>query len=1473
MKKAVWNKLFAIGLSVAVAVTGFAGGFASPKRAEASGEAITVAQAISKKSGTAAVEGYIVAHTTGTNSYDTIAPFGNDYNFALADSASETSAANIMPVKLDSAFRSTYGLKTNPSLIGTKVRVTGALKEYFSVPGMQNVTAMEFVSGGGEPGGGGPGGENPGGENPGGDGLLTIAEARTRSVTTDVYVQGVVLADNAAIGAGKLNTFIYDGTAGINLYNNSDDGFPALEAGDLVRVRGKLVEYRNLLEIVPAAGGITVVSEGALPTPQSIEIADLSDEYEGELVTLKAYVTSKPGSPSGGGYNVSAIDNAFKGTTIRVMEGTNAIGSLELNKWYHITGVAGQYDSYQVFPRSAADIVLADPQDPKPMPSQQFTESTVASVHDGDTIHLQSPVLGATKVRMLSMDTPELTYEGQSQGAYAELATNELKKLLPAGQKVSVEVGAEPFDAYGRLLAHVWLVDDEGNRTLDVNREMVRLGMAVPYFIYPNLEHFEEYSEAGAEAIANGNGIWNPSNPIDELPYEFRFNLRNGPDKYVGDYFTKKYVEPDEWESINAENRVFFFEESDAIAAGYAKQGTEPTENIKLQLLSVNDLHGKIDQTYEVEGQEGVNLGRMDYVAAYLKQRESQEPNTWIVHPGDMVGGSSPISALFQDEPTVQLMESIGFDVGTVGNHELDEGTAEMLRLINGGDHPNGTANYDGIDFPMVAANMVYKANGETVLDPYTILEVEGVKVGFIGIVTPATANMVIPEGIQDIRFTDPADAVNEAVAELEAQGVKAIVVLAHLDATQAENGTITGPSADLANEVNDQVDIIFAAHNHMKVNGLVDDKLIVQGWEYGKAFVDVDVEISPTTKDIVSKEAEIVDVVQSAITPDADAAAILDHYGALVEPILNEVVGVAAKEMTGKYGVKGVIGDNAIGNMLADGMKAAMNSDFALMNGGGIRDTIDAGDITWGELFNVQPFNNVLVKVTITGADLRAIMNAQLTQQFGPDYSISGFKYTWDGATTKVVDLLLPNGTPINENAEYTLTVNNFMLTATGDKYLPIGQLSENPITGPEDLEATVAFVKSFSGPLDYEAEGRISEIVVNPGIPKVMTVAEARAAAAGTAAIVEGIATSASGGWGNKGFYLQDATGGLYAFQNTIDVAAGDKVKVTGKTGEFNQEFQLADAVVEKLGTEAVPTPLTVSPGQVGAGNSGQLVEIQGATISNLKSLNSYGTFEFLATKGAESVLVRVDNRTGLKFDNFAFENGDVVNVKGISSNYNTTVQLKPRGVADVVEGTASTDRNDVEIVGPDAAKPGETFTLTIQSPNAHEMYGFDLEIVYDPAILTLLDNGIGMHGDVQGWFPLEMIDDNGTIHATATMTGEAPGLTGDIGLIELRFAAKQTLGSTAVKITTKSVLADASMALYEVEREIAKSVAIARSADVYDNNDGKIDFLDVTYLAKHLNKSATEPDYAKFDLNGDQTIDVVDLVIVFQAYKEAK
>lgn len=506
--------------------------------------------------------------------------------------------------------------------------------------------------------------------------------------------------------------------------------------------------------------------------------------------------------------------------------------------------------------------------------------------------------------------------------------------------------------------------------------------------------------------------------------------------------------------------------------AGY--QLYELDQNVQVQLLGINDLHGQLDYSTKVNGEV---VGGIEYLAAYLKQREALNPNTLMLHAGDAVGASRPVSALLQDEPTIRFLNEIGFDLGTIGNHEFDEGVAEMLRLIEGGTHKNTVEKYgkfEGASFPYVAANVVYEKSGKLVLDPYVIKEVAGVKIGFIGVVTTDTPNIVTASGVAGVKFTDEVEAINKYTAELKGKGIEAIVVLAHNPGTSATDGSKpTGEVVEFANTVDDEVDVIIGAHDHKYLNSTVDGKLLVQSYSYGTAFSDIDLSINPDNGEIVAKKAEIVSTFQKNITPDAKIKAELAEYQADIAPITGEVVGEAAVELTR---TANDAGESALGNLIADSMRDATKADFAFMNSGGIRDNLNKGPITWGELFAIQPFGNDVVTLTVTGEQIRTLLNQQFAADRNRIMAISGLKYTWSPGKPlgeKVLDIFLPNSKKIDPKANYTIAVNNFMADG-GDGYTILKQGKDRKVW-MTDLDALINYVKAQKQPISAAIEGRI--------------------------------------------------------------------------------------------------------------------------------------------------------------------------------------------------------------------------------------------------------------------------------------------------------------------------------------------------------------------------------------------------------------
>ncbi|MGM7700410.1 lamin tail domain-containing protein [Pseudalkalibacillus sp. Hm43] len=290
--------------------------------------------------------------------------------------------------------------------------------------------------------------------------------------------------------------------------------------------------------------------------------------------------------------------------------------------------------------------------------------ATVDYVKDGDTIMLQSPVRGADEVRFLGIDTPEtFVSNGKDPGnqidPHGNAATNYLKSILPSGTQITLVTGQEEVDGFGRLLAYVF----KGN--MDVNRAILENGHAISYFIWPFEDaKFEDYRGAMLTAMNNNVGVWDASNPLEELPFEYRDRMFNDqPDKYVGNYFTKEYVTPLNYTQVPIEDRVFFFTEQDAQSAGYTCDcsGGGGTASDELLIQEVyydaegSDSAGEYLEIYNTSNET------LDISGYILKDNYStfNLPNGTTIDPGQylvVARDASGFNSLFGFNPDVSGM-------------------------------------------------------------------------------------------------------------------------------------------------------------------------------------------------------------------------------------------------------------------------------------------------------------------------------------------------------------------------------------------------------------------------------------------------------------------------------------------------------------------------------------------------------------------------------------------------------------------------------------------------------------------------------------------------------------------------------------------------------------------------------------------------------------------------------------------------
>jgi 5'-nucleotidase len=526
-----------------------------------------------------------------------------------------------------------------------------------------------------------------------------------------------------------------------------------------------------------------------------------------------------------------------------------------------------------------------------------------------------------------------------------------------------------------------------------------------------------------------------------------------------------------------------------------------------VRLLAINDFHGNLSAGKFVAGRP---VGSAPVLAAYLRQAsEGNEDATFLVHAGDHVGASPPVSALLQDEPSITFLNLMANRscseyfranpfcniVGTAGNHEFDEGKDELLRLIYGGDHPKGPflePHWRGAVYPMISANVIRTGSGKTLLPPYSIKYFRGIPIAFIGAVLKATPTIVTPTGVAGLEFLDEAEAINKQAGHLRRLGIRAMVVLIHQGGFQpgysgpTDSGAsqVTGEIRNIVANLSDDIDVVVSGHTHAFTNAIVENQhgkamLVTQAFSAGTAFGQVDLEIDRKTRDVVGMTGQIITTWADAgpgLTPDPTVREMVEKAEAVVAPLVNRIIGTAS---TSILSAQNAAGESALGDLLADAQRASVDADFGFMNPGGIRADLNAGTITWGALFTIQPFANDVVKLRLTGAQVYTLLNQQWVGQTSPRMlQVSGLTYTWDNSLpvgSKVLEVLRA-GVPLGLEDEYTVACNSF-IAAGGDNFLVLKDGAEK-VVGPVDLDALVGFISGLTQPIHYEVEGRITRL-----------------------------------------------------------------------------------------------------------------------------------------------------------------------------------------------------------------------------------------------------------------------------------------------------------------------------------------------------------------------------------------------------------
>ncbi len=539
---------------------------------------------------------------------------------------------------------------------------------------------------------------------------------------------------------------------------------------------------------------------------------------------------------------------------------------------------------------------------------------------------------------------------------------------------------------------------------------------------------------------------------------------------------------------------------------GAASAAPSKPGQVEVQILALNDFHGNLQPPAGSSGRVGtIDAGGAEYLATHLRNLEAENPNTVIVAAGDLIGASPLLSALFHDEPTIEAFNHMGLDLVAVGNHEFDEGVTELLRMQKGGCHPvDGCQDGDpfkGADFQYLAANVVYRDNGRPILPAVKIRNFRGVHVAFIGMTLEGTPSIVTPSGISTVNFLDEAETVNRLVVEIKKKGIETIVVLIHeggqpLAGTGFNdcNGGVSQPIVDIVTNFDDEVDVVVSGHTHQPYNCTIDGKLVTSAFSFGRLVTDIDLVIDRATGEVISNIATNK-IVTRDVAKAADLTSLIDKYNAVAAPLANRIIGTITADI---LRAANPAGESALGDVIADAQLAATapaglgDAVIAFMNPGGIRADLTYasspagegdGNVTYGESFTVQPFGNSMVTLSLTGAQIDAVLEQQFDNPAPGQLRIlqvsAGFSYAWSasapvGSKVDPASIML-NGVPLDPAASYRVTVNSFLADG-GDNFSVLAQ-GTNRLGGAVDTDALSDYFAANS-PVAPGPQNRIIQV-----------------------------------------------------------------------------------------------------------------------------------------------------------------------------------------------------------------------------------------------------------------------------------------------------------------------------------------------------------------------------------------------------------
>ena len=520
--------------------------------------------------------------------------------------------------------------------------------------------------------------------------------------------------------------------------------------------------------------------------------------------------------------------------------------------------------------------------------------------------------------------------------------------------------------------------------------------------------------------------------------------------------------------------------------------GPGSREPVEINLVALNDFHGYLQPSpfsYTDPGNPDavitVQAGGVATLGGLLNKLRQDDPQLLFVGVGDLIGASPPISAMWADEPSLEAMKLLELRLSSLGNHELDEGKAELLRQINGGcDSPRPEKacrwrnDFSGAGFPYIAANLIDTETENTLVAPYVIETVRGIKIAFVGAQVEDLASVVSASSMQGIRVEDEAEAINRFIPAIKRKGADIVVAVVHQGGNtlaafdQPDCTDLEGDIVDIVERLDPAVDLVLSAHTHEAYLCMVGDVPVTQAASYGRLVTHLTLVFEPAGKKLLDVQTRNLIVDPQRYEPDPELLAWQATVEARSRAVLERPIArIGAATITR---VPNRHGESAMGDLVADAQLAAtqaLGAQIALMNSGGIRSDLVLKDVetplNFSQVAAVHPFKGTLQVISLTGAQIKAVLEQQWQGEgagsFKPLQISHSFTYHWDGSQPRgqrvLADSLSLDGEPILPTETYRISVNAFLADG-GDNFSALTEAGERIDTGIPDLKALTDYL-----------------------------------------------------------------------------------------------------------------------------------------------------------------------------------------------------------------------------------------------------------------------------------------------------------------------------------------------------------------------------------------------------------------------------